>query len=109
MTERSFTRAQLLEAACTMRGGSRYAEAIEALITQIEKNEEAARILAAAPARPTRVPEGFKRICVCDKGVNRGVYTIHDGDRHIWLPLVEANKSSPDLSLGVWDKDIVKV
>jgi hypothetical protein len=108
MTERTFTQSQLLEAAQNMRNGSSYAQSIKAVIKEIVRLEEADRIARLEPPRPSVVPDGFRKICVCSRGINRGIYTIEKGDRHIWLPVDEARKERPDLATGIWAEDIQK-
>lgn len=101
MSERAFTEAELLQATATMRNSDKYAEAITAVLAEIDRQEEAKRALADKPA-PAGIPEGFKWICVCKDGINRGLFTIYPGDRHVWLPPEEAVKNRPDLNQGVW-------
>lgn len=105
MTERAFTQAELIKATSTMRDGGRYAEMINAVVAEIDRQEEAARILADKPS-PTTVPKGFRQIAVCANGYNIGRYLFHDSDRHIWLPPEEAIKERPNLILGIWAEDI---
>lgn len=104
MTERTFTRDELMQAAEETRYAS--SKGIQDLLDYIERKEHAALVQASlnAPGKPP-VPEGFLRRAVDAMGFNIGQYTIAAGDKHYWLPPEEARKERPNLALGILHTD----
>jgi hypothetical protein len=104
MTERTFTRNELMQAAEETRYAS--SKGVQDLLDYIERKEHAALVDASlkAPAK-SPVPEGFLRRAVDANGFNIGQYTFEVGDKHYWLPPEEARKERPDIQKGILHTD----
>jgi hypothetical protein len=107
MTERTYTREELMQAAEEVEGIS--IQGLQNLLDYIDAKDRRAQALAAQMAQAKRskppVPEDYRKVAIDASGYNIGPYTFIGGDKHYWLPPEEARKERPDVSKGILHTD----